>query len=97
MTKGFNVGSAEALLNRDIARYGEPAQPQQPTPADTCKRLHRDDWVVAQYHFSARRSARVQKVIKTKSSYSGIRCTRCGRYWRTNARYVEDLPRQGKS
>lgn len=54
-----------------------------------CQREHRARWVVLQrkcnhsafngYHW-------------TPSDYSCLRCTECGRVWRTKAAYVDGLP-----
>jgi hypothetical protein len=55
-------------------------------------REHRASWVVVQRecNFSAFSGYR-----QTPSDYSGIRCTRCDRYWRTRAKYVRSLPDAG--
>ena len=56
-----------------------------------CRREHRESWAVVQYrgNASAFNGYRWQP-----SDYSGIRCNACGRYWRTRAAYVDDLPSQ---
>lgn len=56
----------------------------------TCQDSDRRLWRVVQYrsnssHFSRNRSA--------ASSYSEVRCLRCGHFWRTKAAYVETLAR----
>ena len=55
----------------------------------TCMREHRASWVVVHRlcNFSA-----FNGYHYTPSDYSGVRCTRCRRYWRTKAAYVATLP-----
>lgn len=67
--------------------YGQSSDERQATV--TCMREHRASWVVVArkcnhsafngYHW-------------TPSEYSGVKCTDCGRYWRTTAAYVARLP-----
>lgn len=47
-------------------------------------------WVVTAYrcNYSAFSGYR-----RTPSAYSEVKCTECGTYWRTKAKYVERLPR----
>jgi hypothetical protein len=54
-----------------------------------CRRAHRDFWVVLARE--GNRSA-FNGYHWTPSAYSAIRCTHCGRVWRTRARYVRYLP-----
>jgi hypothetical protein len=60
------------------------------TSPKECRRGHQDDWVVTVYraNYSTFNGGR-----RTPSNYSQVTCTRCGRVWRTNAAYVEQLPR----
>jgi hypothetical protein len=93
MADHLTASQAATLLARDIDLHGEPRTPpaSEHERVVRCMRYHRDCWVVVQYHcnFSA-----FNGYHQTESSYSGIRCTECERYWRTNARYVEELERQ---
>jgi hypothetical protein len=54
-----------------------------------CQREHRARWVVVAYR--GNRSA-FSGYHWTPSDYSAVRCEECGRYWRTKAAYVDDLP-----
>jgi hypothetical protein len=56
-----------------------------------CRREHREFWAVVQYHGNA---SAFNGYHWQHSDYSGITCNSCGRYWRTKAGYVEDLPSQ---
>jgi hypothetical protein len=68
-------------------QYGQSAAERKDTL--TCMREHRASWVVvARKH---NRSA-FNGYHYTRSDYSGVRCTRCDRYWRTKAAYVDELP-----
>ena len=54
-----------------------------------CQRSHRDHWVVVARN--ANYSA-FNGYHRTWSRYSALRCTYCGRCWRTAANYVRHLP-----
>ena len=60
-----------------------------------CQRSHREHWVV-----TARRgnASAFNGYHWTPSDYSALRCTHCGRCWRTKANYVRHLPdaREGR-
>ena len=68
-------------------QYGQSDEEREETVA--CMREHRGSWVVYQRecNFSA-----FSGYQQTPSDYSGIRCTACGRRWRTKAAYVATLP-----
>lgn len=54
-----------------------------------CQRTHRDWWVVVQRNCN---HSAFNGYHRTPSDYSEIKCTHCGRRWRTNANYVRHLP-----
>jgi len=54
----------------------------------TCTPKDRLVWRVVQYRQN--RSA-FNGYHPTRSEYSEIRCLRCGGYWRTKAKYVEEI------
>jgi hypothetical protein len=90
-----------ALLREPVARSGlrtrlafpagprDPQSKQEREATRTCMREHRDSWVVVQRecNYSA-----FSGYHRTPSAYSGIRCKKCDRYWRTRAAYVSGLP-----
>jgi hypothetical protein len=55
----------------------------------TCMREHRTHWrvTVREANYSAFNGGH-----RTPSAYSAIRCSKCGRVWRTKAAYVKTLP-----
>jgi hypothetical protein len=60
-----------------------------------CRRSHQEHWAVVQRNGNA---SAFSGYRWTPSAYSGVRCTECGRYWRTKAgyvRYLPDLAREG--
>lgn len=60
------------------------------TSPEQCRRNDQKDWVVTVYraNYSSFNGGR-----RAPSSYSEVTCTKCGRVWRTNAKYVDTLPR----
>jgi len=54
-----------------------------------CSRGHQEHWVVVQRNGNA---SAFSGYHWTPSDYSGIRCLKCNRYWRTKANYVRHLP-----
>ena len=67
--------------------YGQPRAERERTVM--CMREHRASWVVVQRNGNA---SAFNGYHWTYSDYSGVRCTRCRRYWRTKAAYVDTLP-----
>lgn len=57
--------------------------------ASTCRREHRDDWVVLQRNGNA---SAFNGYRWQWSAYSAVQCRKCFRWWRTKAAYVADLP-----
>jgi hypothetical protein len=53
-----------------------------------CPSLDRSKWRITQ--FRCNHSA-FNGYRRTPSDYSGIRCLECGSFWRTKAKYVEEL------
>lgn len=71
-----------------------PAHPYGMLPSErernqTCQREHRDSWEVLQRNGNA---SAFNGYHWTPSDYSCVRCTSCGRVWRTKAAYVDSLP-----
>lgn len=57
-----------------------------------CK-CDKPDWEVVQYKCNYS-SFEYPKRCYHRSEWSGVTCKNCGAYWRTKAKYVEDLPQR---
>jgi len=55
----------------------------------TCEKKDRSKWVVLMRCGNA---SAFSGYRFTRSSYSQVGCEMCGRIWRTNAKYVRELP-----
>jgi hypothetical protein len=66
-------------------------QAEQRAISLACARAHKAFWRVVQRNGNA---SAFNGYHWTLSDYSGVRCTHpdCGRFWRTKANYVRDLP-----
>ena len=53
-----------------------------------CGREHREHWEILQYRCN---HSRFNGGHYTPSDYSQLRCSLCGRVWRTKAAYVEQM------
>jgi hypothetical protein len=62
---------------------------QERSEHQNCQRSHRDHWVVIARNGN---SSAFNGGHWTPSDYSALRCTHCGRAWRTKANYVRHLP-----